>query len=114
MTPIAPRVMESVAIDVFKVTPVTYHGKRYDSMVVCVDRHSGWMVALPCLDKGLTAAWIAEKVLKYWWRPFGIPSMIASDRGAHFVNAWWEHVCSRLGIRQAFSQAYHHQANGRA
>jgi hypothetical protein len=71
------------------------------------------MIALPCSKKGFTGDWVAEKMLKYWWRPFGIPSVISSDRGSHFVNAWWETLCARLGLRQAFSQAYHHQANGR-
>ena len=112
-TPIPPRIMESVAIDVFYVGPTTFEDQRFDSMVVCVDRHSGWLVALPCLDKGLTGEWVAKSMLKYWWRPFGIPSVISSDRGSHFVNNWWDTMCAKLGIRQMFSPAYHHQANGR-
>jgi hypothetical protein len=73
--------MESIAIDVFQVTPVVYHGKPNDSMVVGVDRLSGWIVALPCQKKGLTGEWVAQKMLNYWWRPFGIPSVITSDCG---------------------------------
>jgi hypothetical protein len=53
-------------------------------------------------------------MLKHQWRPFGIPSLITSDQGAHFANEWWKTMCAKLGIRQGFSQAYHHQANGRA
>jgi hypothetical protein len=106
--------MESVAFDVFHVGPTTYEDQKYDSMVVCVDRHSGWMTALPCLNKGLTGEWVAVNMLKYWWHPFGIPSIISGDRGPHFVNDWWETMCAKLGIRQVFSPAYHHQANGRA
>ena len=105
--------MDSVAIDVFFVAPTEYQGQKFDSMVVCVDRHSGWLVALPCTKKNLTAEWVAENMLKYWWRPFGIPSIISSDQGSHFINEWWEVMCSKLGIRQMFSPAYHHQANGR-
>ena len=106
--------MESVAIDVFYVKPVSFEGQNYDSMVVCVDRHSGWLVALPCLNKGLTGEWVGKSMFKFWWRPFGIPSTITSDRGSHFVNDWWDTMCAKLGIRQIFSPAYHHQANGRA
>jgi hypothetical protein len=49
-----------------------------------------------------------------WWEPFGIPSIITSDRGPQFAGAWWTTICAQVGIRRAYSQAYHHQANGRA
>jgi len=52
-------------------------------------------------------------MLEYQWRPFGIPSVISTDQGSHFVNEWWKTMCAKFGIRQGFSQAYHHQANGR-
>jgi len=82
-------------------------------MAVCVDRHSGWVVAIPTLDKGLTGAKLAKMMVRHHWRPFGIPGIISSDQGSHFVSTWWTTMCSLLGIRQAYSQAYHHQANGR-
>ena len=40
--------------------------------------------------------------------------MITSDQGPHFAGAWFRGMCACLGIRQAFSQAYRSQANGRA
>ena len=61
-TPIPPRIMESVAIEVFMVEKVTHNNKKYDSMVICVDRHSGWLIAIPALNKGLTGEWIAKKI----------------------------------------------------
>ena len=82
-------------------------------MAVCVDRHSGWIVAIPVLEKGLTGARLAKLMVKDHWRPFGVPSIISSDQGSHFVSTWWQNLCSLLGIRQAFAQAYHHQANAR-
>jgi hypothetical protein len=112
-TPIPPAPMMSVALDLFKMPLVKYEGVDYNTMAVCVDRHSGWIVAIPSFDKGLTGAKLAKAMLKNYWRPFGIPSIISSDQGSHFVNTWWQTMCSLMGIRQAFSQAYHHQANGR-
>ena len=44
----------------------------------------------------------------------GIPSVITSDKGPQFVGGWFRGMCAQLGIRQAFSQAYRSQANGRA
>ena len=47
------------------------------------------------------------------WRIFGIPSILTSDQGSHFAGEWWKGMCAELGIRHAYSQAYHHRANGR-
>jgi len=112
--PVPPGVMQSVAMDVFKLPPIDWEGESYDAMVTSVDRHSGWIVAIPCKFQGLTGKKVAVEMLKHAWRPFGIPGLITSDRGSHFVNAWWQTLCATLGIRHAFSQAYHHSANGRA
>ena len=37
--------------EVLKVSKVLYEGVEYDTMGICVDRHSGWIVAVPCLQK---------------------------------------------------------------
>ena len=48
-TPIPPSIMFSVALDVFQLNKVSFQGKEFDCMVVCVDRHSGWIIAVPFL-----------------------------------------------------------------
>ena len=106
--------MVSVALDLFNMPQCKHEGEMYDMMAVCVDRHSGWMVAIPTQNKGLTGAKVAKKMIQYQWRPFGIPSLITSDQGSHFTGEWWKTMCAELGMRQTYSQAYHHQANGRA
>ena len=113
-TPVPASIMQSVAMDLFYMPPVKWEGTKYDTMAVCVDRHSGWMVAVPCLMKGLTGAKVARMMLANQWRPFGIPSLITSDQGTQFTNSWWQTMCAHLGIRHSFSQAYNHRANGRA
>ena len=65
------------------------------------------------MDKGLTGSKLAQIMLREW-RIFGIPSIITSDRGTHFVSEWWNTFCDQLCIRRAYAHAYHHQANGRA
>ena len=67
-----------------------------------------------CTKLGLTAERAAHLILDNGWESFGIPSVITSDQGLQFVGQWWKTMCARLGIRQAFSQAYRPQANGRA
>ena len=113
-TPIPPKVMVSVCLDIFHMPLVEFQKVKYNSMALCVDRHSGWIVAVPGYKQGLTGAKVAQAMLEHQWRPFGIPSVITSDQGSHFVNSWWQHMCGVLGIRHAVSHAYHHRANGRA
>ena len=57
---VPPYLGHSVAIDLFRLPETVYEGKRYDSNIVCVDRLSGWIVAVPGLDKGLTGASVAK------------------------------------------------------
>ena len=45
---------------------------------------------------------------------FGVPQVIHSDRGPHFISSWWQTLRAGLGVRLSYSQAYHHQGNGRA
>ena len=104
--------MDSVSVDLFAMPEITFEGKPYDTMALVVDRESGWIVATPHLNKGLTADKVAKAVYRQW-EMFGIPSVISSDQGQHFASAWWRSLCAAHGVRVAYSQAYHHQANGR-
>jgi hypothetical protein len=112
-TPVPPYLMDSVAVDLFMMPEVKHEGHVYDCMVLCVDRQSGWMVATPHRYKGLTAEKVAKTMYRQW-EIFGVPSVVTSDRGQHWAAAWWETLCAAMGVRRAFGQAYHHQANGRA
>ncbi len=58
-TPIPPAVMCSVCIDLFSLPPVSQDGQILDTLIVCVDRHSGWTVAVPEGKVGLTGAKVA-------------------------------------------------------
>ena len=113
-TPVPNHVMTSVALDVFALPNAIWQGQAYDSLLVCVDRLTGWIIARPCQKAGLTAERAAHLIMDGGWETFGIPSIITSDQGAQFVGQWWKTMCARLGIRQAYSQAYRPQANGRA
>ena len=92
-----------------------HEGQKFDAMILCVDRHSGWIIAVPTLKVGLTAEKVAKIMLQKWTDlGGGIPSTITSDQGPQFVGEWFRSMCARMGIRQAFSQAYRPQTNGRA
>ena len=113
-TPIPPRLMDSVALDVFYMDHARHQGAEFDCLVLAVDRHSGWMVASPQLRKGMTARKVALDMLDRAWGPFGVPSVVTSDRGPQFAGAWWMTLCAGLGVRVSHALAYHHRSNGRA
>lgn len=113
-TPVPAHVMSSVALDIFSLPEVEWRGETFDSMLLCVDRLTGWVLARPTAKVGLTAEKAAHLVMDGGWDTFGVPAIITSDQGPQFVGQWWRTLCARLGIRQGYSQAYRPQANGRA
>jgi transposase InsO family protein len=112
--PVPERLMHSVCLDVFAMPPVTWQEVEYDSILLCVDRLSGWLVACPTVKQGLTAERAAHLLLDKWWEPFGLPATVHSDMGPQFVGQWWKTMCARLGLHQTFSQPHRPRANGRA
>jgi hypothetical protein len=105
--------MTNLAIDLFKMPRLSKDKIPYDTLILCVDRNSGWITAVPTLEKGLTGEKVA-KLMLHQWRFFGVPQVIHSDRGPHFISTWWQTLCAGLGVRLSYSHAYHHQGNGRA
>jgi hypothetical protein len=99
-----------VALDLLKLPEEVYRGKRYDTVAICVDRLSSWLIATPHLAKGCSGREVALAMLDKW-DIFSIPAVVSSDRGSHFVAIWWQTLCGALGVRVAFAQAYHHQAS---
>ena len=113
-TPVPPRLMDNVCIDVFMMPVFKVGNEAFDCFVACVDRLSGWIVAFPATRLGLSAERVAKEMFARAWNFFGMPRVVSSDQGPQFASAWWHTLCGCLGIRQAFGHAYHHQANGRA
>ena len=113
-TPVPPRVMSSVSVDIFIMPELEWQGATVNCFAACVDRHSGWVVTTIHHTRGLTAAVVAQAMYEKWWSPHGIPSVITSDRGPQFKGAWWRAMCALHGVHHAYAQAYHHPANGRA
>ena len=114
MIPVPDRIFEHVCVDIFSMPETKWQGEMYDCFLLCVDRLSGWMVARPTTKLGLTAEKAARLLLDGGWDIWGIPSTITSDQGPQFVGKWFQTMCARLGVRQAFSQAHRPQGNGRA
>ena len=117
--------MRSVAMDVFAMPEVTVEGETYDCVILAVDRHSGYIVAVPGKkskkkdkkDKhgvGLQAKTVANAMIRHWLTIFDVPAVICSDPGSQFVGTWFKTMCKHMGIRYAKTVAYHSRSNGRA
>ena len=117
--------MRSVAMDVFAMPEVTVEGETYDCVILGVDRHSGYIVAVP--DKkskkkdkkdkqgvGLQAKTVANPMIRHWLTIFDVPAVICSDRGSQFVQTWFKTMCKHMGFRHAKTVAYHSRSNGSA
>ena len=117
--------MRSMAMDVFAMPEVTVEGETYDCVILAVDRHSGYIVAVPGKkskkkdkkDKhgvGLQAKTVANAMIRRWLTIFDVPAVICSDRGTQFVRTWFKTMCKHMGIWHARTVAYHSRSNGRA
>ena len=117
--------MRSVAMDVFAMPEVTVEGETYDCAILAVERHSGYIVAVPGKkskkkdkkDKhgvGLQAKTVANAMIRHWLTNFDVPAVICSDRGSQFVGTWFKTMCKHMGIRHAKTVEYHRRLNGRA
>ena len=106
--------MKSVAMNVFPMPEVRIGKETFDCVVLCVDRHSGYVVAVPARKKGLLAKEVVVMMIRHWLTVFGIPRTLCSDGGPKYTGGWFKAMCSLMGIRHAKSVAYLSQSNGRA
>ena len=124
-TAIAPAPMRSIAMDVFAMPEVTVEGEEYDCIISAVDRHSGYIVAVPGkkfkkqdkIDKhgvGLQAKTVTQAMFPHWLTIFDVPAVICNDRGIQFVGSLFKCMCKHMGIRHAKTVAYDSRSNGRA
>ena len=101
--------VRSVAMDVFAMPEVTVEGETYDCVILAVDRHSGYIVAVPGKkskkkdkkDKhrvGLQAKTVANAMIRHWLTIFDVPAVICSDRGSQFVGTWFKTMCKHMGF----------------
>ena len=106
--------IESVAIDNFAM-PLVQHGKEvYDCVILCLDRHIWYLLAVAARDKGLTAEAVAHQMISHWLTVFRTPKAIYSDHESRFTGTWFRTMCRFMGLRPAQAVVYHIRSNGRA
>ena len=86
----------------------------FDAVLLCLDRHLGYIVAHPTTKEGLTGQEAAELLCRNWFTVFGLMRELLSDKGSAFVSCWFKAFCHLQGVHKAESVAYLSRSNGRA
>jgi hypothetical protein len=87
--------------------------KGGDQLLIIVDRLSKMVKMVQCF-KTDSAERIASLFVNTWFRLFGLPKSITSDRDPKFTSKVWSAVCKILQIKQELTTARHQNANGQA
>lgn len=84
-----------------KVKSGCHHDLRY--ILVLRDEYSGYCELVTFAEANSENAISA---LCSWFARYGIPEVVRSDGGSHFVSTVVKEVCERLGIRREVTAAY--------
>ena len=95
-------------IDIVRSLPMTEDRNCY--IIVAVDYFSKWLEARPLRHANAISVttFIYEEIICR----YGLPKVIQSDQGTHFINQVIEQLIERFRIKHSISSAYHLQSNG--
>ena len=116
--------MRSTSMDVFAMPEVTVEGEVFDCVNFAVDRHRGYVVAVPGKESKkrdkrdkhgveLQAKTVAQAMIRHWLTVFDVQAVICRDSGTQFVGTWFRTMCKYMGVRHAKTVAYHSRSNRR-
>lgn len=108
ITTTASYALEKVFLDVVGPLDRDIENNKYILTVQC--ELSKFVEAYPLRNKETVS--IAKSFVNNFILRFGIPKIIATDRGTEFISETMEEVCKLLNIEKLSSTAYHHQTIG--
>lgn len=106
--PIAENIFDTLGIDLINKLPVS--DKGYNSILVCTDNLSKYVIAVPLRDEKsetITHAFYSHVLAKY-----GCPKVVISDRGVNFIGKHTSDFFHLCGIKRNKTAPYHPQSNG--
>ncbi|MBW0544176.1 hypothetical protein O181_083891 [Austropuccinia psidii MF-1] len=83
----------------------------FDSILVLTDMFTKGCHLIPCQEK-ITSAHLSSLFLDHFVRYHGFPDCLVTDWGSVFVSSFWQAFCSRVGLKNTPSTAYHPPTNG--
>jgi hypothetical protein len=72
------------------------------------------LVSFSPLRKNAKAKDVAQVFRNVWYRHYGLPSVIISDRDKRFLSKFWQALFKALGTELRFSTAFHPQTDGQS
>ena len=108
---------QCLQIELFDVWGIDYMGpfppsKKCEFILVAVDYVSKWVEALPCKHAdNISSKRMFEEII---FPRFGVPRVVISDGGTHFIDKRFECYLSRYGIRHNVATPYHPHTSGQA
>ena len=113
--PIPDQIFGSLCMDFVDLPEITTKsGEIYNYAFVIVCRLSGFVEAIPCNKRGLTAEVAAELFLINCVKFMGLPNEILSDNDHLITSHFFTTLCELTGVEQHSSIIYRPQGNGRA
>lgn len=109
--PVPENKFEHITMDFITDLPPTKGG--YDAVLTIVDRLTKLARFVP-LQKDASAKDVAVLFRREWYRSFGLPKVIVSDRDRKFQSKFWQALFSTLGTELRFSTAFHPQTDGQS
>ena len=85
--------------------------KGFDTILVMTDRLTDY-VKFEATHSTATAADIADLVYRSWYRQFGLPKAMTSDRDKLFTSGFWKELHKRLRVHLRMSTSYHPETDG--
>ncbi|KAF8751627.1 hypothetical protein RHS01_08519 [Rhizoctonia solani] len=83
----------------------------HDAILVVIDSFSKFGHFIPT-SKKVTARGLADLFITHVWKLHGLPVKTVSDRGTTFTGKFLRALYQRLGVKPAFSSAYHPESDG--
>jgi transposase InsO family protein len=94
-------------IDFMGPFPSSYNNKY---ILVAVDYVSKWVeaIATPTADSAVVRK-LFQKII---FPRFGVPRVVISDGGSHFINRQFDNLLHKYGVKHKVATPYHPQTNG--
>ena len=100
-----------VTIDFIVQLPATRQGHTAICGITCA--LSGRVRLIPTVNE-VTAEEVASFFFDRWFRDFGMPEKIISDRDSKFTSDFWRALHKQIGTRLNLSSANHPETDGRS
>jgi hypothetical protein len=100
---------QHVSMDFITALPKTKN--EFDAIMVVVDKLTKMVMFIPTTTE-VDAVGSAKLFFRNWYRLYGLPSKIISDRDGRFISKFWRELFRLMQTKLAMSTSHHPQTDG--